>query len=444
MSKKLIAAVVVFGGIAATVPFYLSGHFAQQAMAQQMKIYIEPYKDQAILSNETVVSGLYSSSFSYDFSLKMDDAQMALVKEKLGVDELSVHVDNQFSHGFLKVDIDTSVSGALRDKFDEALKKLALQLDNSDKQMFSLTTNASFSLGGGYEMNSNFDVQGFTATTTNDLGETVTVTAKPMVVVGTVTPGGAVSTTSIDNITIGTPDSTVSINQLSFTGDIELSAHNTGKLSMFGNQDFAFKLASIDLKGPEKEAQLLNDLNWGFKVNLNEGRATLNNTLSVAKAGSPDLPPTQVEDLAFNFTLQMGEKALEAYYEGIQTLQTNPDDPAVAMALFAKILTEKIGLTFNSIKAKTFAGAVDITANIDMVAVDADQFKANPMIAIQGLKYAAQGELPKDLLLMTGQLPRELIDNLLQQQMIELVDGQVIFKMTGEAGHVNLNGKPLM
>jgi hypothetical protein len=122
----------------------------------------------------------------------------------------------------------------------------------------------------------------------------------------------------------------------------------------------------------------------------------------------------------------------------------NPNDPAQAMKLFANLLSEDINVTLNSVKAKTISGPVDLIGNINMGAVDPAQFSENPMVALQGLKYAISGEIPKGLVMITGQLPPEFIDNLLQQQMIELKDEQIVFKLTGESGSINLNDKPLM
>ena len=103
-----------------------------------------------------------------------------------------------------------------------------------------------------------------------------------------------------------------------------------------------------------------------------------------------------------------------------------------------------MSITLNNFKAKTIPGPVALNGKIDMAGVPLDQFTANPMLVIGALKYNMGGELPKALLQMTGQFPPEMLDQLVEAQMIEYKDAQVVFKMDGEAGSVNLNGKPLM
>ncbi|NQZ05832.1 MAG: DUF945 family protein [Algicola sp.] len=444
MSKKLIAAVVITGGLLATVPFYFSGHFAHQALISQLELVRKPYQDAMQFIETDTQSGLYSSSFGYDVTLDLTNPQFAPLKQDIEGDTLTLHIDNQMRHGFLSVSIESVFSGQAKTLFDKAMEKLQLKKADETRPMAQLTTDASFSVTGEYTMNTHFDLQGLTMQNQNDLGELVTMTTQPMQMSGTLAADILSYKANYGDITIGLPDSTITVNQLTANGSATILPPAEQQISAFGDQHFKLNLKSISMIQADKKAEVLSDLIWAFTVTLKDGRGEFNNELSVAKIGNPQMPVTQIEDLVFNFTADMGLKAAKAYYEAAKKLPVSPDDPTAAMKLFANLLSEDINVNLNSIKAKTISGPVDLIGNINIGAVDPAQFSENPMVALQGLKYAISGEIPKGLVMMSGQLPPEFIDNLLQQQMIELKDQQIVFKLTGESGSINLNDKPLM
>lgn len=444
MSKKLIAAVVVTGGLLATVPFYFSGHFAQQALTSQIELIRKPYQDAMQFIETDSHLGLYSSSFGYDVTLDLTNPQFAALKQDIEGDTLTLHIDNQMSHGLLSVNMNSVFSGQAKELFDEGMKQLELKLADETQPMAKLVTHASFSVAGEYTMNTHFDLQGMTMQSENDLGELITLTTQPMQMSGTLDADILSYKANYGDITVGLPDSTITVNQLTADGSAKVLPPSEQQFSAFGDQQFKLNLNSVSMSQADKKVDVLNDLIWAFTVTLKDGRGELNNELSLAKVGNPQMPVTQIEDLVFNFTADMGLKAAKAYYEAAKALQGNPDDPAAAMKLFANLLSEDINVKLSSIKGKTISGPVDLIGNINVGAVDVAQFTQNPMVALQGLKYAISGEIPKGLVMMTGQLPPEFIDNLLQQQMIELKDEQIVFKLTGESGSINLNDKPLM
>jgi hypothetical protein len=444
MSKKLIAAVVITGGLLATIPFYISGDFAHKALTSQIELVRKPYQDAIQFIETDKTSGLYSSSFGYDVILDLTNPQFAPLKEDIEGDTLTVHIENQMSHGFLSVTIDSVFSGQAKTLFDKGMKELKLKLADESQPMAKLITAASFSVAGAYTMNSRFDLQGLTMQSQNSVGELVTVSTQPMQVSGTFDTNLLSYTANYGDIIVGLPDSTISINQLTSDGSAKVLPPSEQQFSPFGDQQFTLNLKSVRMSQADKKVDVLNDLNWAFTTTLKDGRGEFINELTLAKVGNPQQPVTQIEDLVFNFTADMGLKAAKAYYEAAKALQVNPEDPAQAMKLFANLFSEDFNVNINSIKAKTISGPVDLIGNINMGAVDPAQFNENPMVALQGLKYAISGEIPKGLVMMTGQLPPEFIDNLLQQQMIELKDEQIVFKLTGESGSINLNDKPLM
>ncbi len=444
MSKKLIAALVVTGGLLATVPFYISGNFAHKALTSQIDLVRKPYQDAMQFVETDKTSGLYSSSFGYDVILDLTNPQFAPLKEDIESDTLTFHIDNQMSHGFLGVTINSVFSGQAKTLFDEGMKAQKLKLADETQPMAKLITDASFSVTGDYTMNTRFDLQGLSMQSENDVGELVTVNTQPMQMSGTLDADVLTYKANYGNIIIGLPDSSITINQLTADGSTNILPPSEQQISAFGDQQFKLNLKSVSMSQADKKADVLNDLVWAFTVILKDGRGELNNELSLAKVGNPQQPVTQIEDLVFNFTADMGLKAAKAYYEAAKALQVNPDDPTQSMKLFANLLSEDINVTLNSVKAKTITGPIDLIGNINLSAVDPVQFTENPMAALQGLKYAVSGELPRGLVMMSGQLPPEFIDNLLQQQMIELKDEQILFKLTGESGSINLNDKPLM
>ena len=84
MSTKLIAgAVIVIGALGATVPFHLSGQYAQDALDANMQQYldIEPCYIE-LVDTDRKGEGLYASTIDYTFKLKMPEEIMAKMDDE--------------------------------------------------------------------------------------------------------------------------------------------------------------------------------------------------------------------------------------------------------------------------------------------------------------------------------------------------------------------------
>jgi hypothetical protein len=272
MSKKLIAAVVVTGGLLATVPFYFSGHFAHQALTSQIELVRKPYQDSVQFAGTDIKPGLYSSSYGYDVTLDLNNPQFAPLKEDIEGDTLTVHIDNQISHGFLSVNMNTVFSGQAKDLFDKGMKELKLKIADESQPMAKLVTDASFSVAGEYQMNTRFDLQGLTMQSKNDLGELITLTTKPMKMSGTLAANMLSYKANYGDITVGLPDSTITVNQLTADGSAKILPPSEQQISAFGNQQFKLNLKSVSISQADKKVDVLNDLIWAFTVTLKDGR----------------------------------------------------------------------------------------------------------------------------------------------------------------------------
>ncbi|MFT4924060.1 MAG: hypothetical protein ACI8WB_000138 [Phenylobacterium sp.] len=455
MLKKLIVGAVILGA-GATVPFYLSGHFAASALADYTSLLsrFDPATNQPqiLISNVTRQSGLYDSSYGFDVEVKLDTPAMAALKDMVGADTVKLHIDNKISHGFLSVTFDTSFDSDFKVSYDKLTDKLQQYVKNKDQPWMTLITTADFSVTGDYHMKSDWNLQGFDFETTDQLGELININSKPLTLSSTMNKDTLTVATNIDNITMTKPSDTLSFNQFSvdvvanFIADPFAPASGDAQtaFSVFKDQDIKIKLDSVLVKSADKEAMMLEQLDWHIKGDIGDPRAMFGSVLTVAKAGNPTIPMTVMNDVTVDLSFDVGTSALTKYSQAMQGFAANPQDPSLVLASVAHLLSENVTFTLNSIKLGTFAGLVDLSGNIDLSGLDMAQFQANPTVAIGALSYAAQGQVPRDLLMMSGQLDPELIDNLLAQQMLEQQEQQILFKLTGEAGHVSLNGKPLM
>ncbi len=460
MSKKIIAGAVLLGAAAAIVPFYLSGYYAAQAMDDYLALTQQSYGHQLQISKATHQSGLYSSTYSFNISVDLTTPDMAPLQQLIGTDQLDLQVDNQLSHGFLSVAIDTAYSGTAKDEFTQFTTKFKPQAKQKDQPLTTLVTQAKFSLSGDYQITSDFTLQGLQLETTDQLGEPLTVSTEPLSLHSLINKKLMSVDGNIGQLTFSKPGDTVSLKQLSFTTTAHLAPQFTAQeaepavaattepqssvLGLFNSQNIDLKLASMTIKGPDKEAEMLSQLTWHMDAAMADPRTNLTSALSVAKVGNPTMPMTMLKDVQLDFSFDMGTTGLEKYTKALQSSTANLEDPAFVLAALGHLLAENINFSVSSAKVETFAGLVDITANVDFAALDKATFTANPQAAIASLSYTAEGQVPRDLLMMSAQMQEEVIDNLLEQQMLEEKDEQILFKLSGQSGSVNLNGKPLM
>ena len=375
----------------------------------------------------------------------MEHPQLAMYKGENTPSTLSLRFENDFKHGFLSIEGKSVISGSLVELLDNMGKEFKFTMPNNDEPFVTFTTEADFSLSSHYQLKAHLATQAFEFYLPNDEGEAVKFESTPMQFHVVLTPETAEGSYAIDRWSM-------------YEGGAIVSAENVG-LTFSGNLWFSpvldkmlwqeqlgqLKIDKVTLNSGGNSATVAEQIAVDSVVTTDEQqRGQLGIRYQVKKFALPDLPMSNIEDLDVNIVGEAGVKAALEYYEQIQSMQTNPDDPQQGLALFAKLLTEDINFTIETFKAKTFAGPIDLIANMDFKGLDAAEFEQNPMLAMANLSYKASGELPQDLIAMSGQLPPELIDNLVQQQMLEVKDGQVHFTLDGSAGSVNLNGKPLM
>lgn len=448
MSSKIIAAVVVAGGVLATTPFYLSGFFAHKAISEQLQNQLKQSGMPATaisIANETSELGLYQSHYAYDVVFNMEHPQLLPLKSASVPSTLTLRMENSFKHGFLSIEGTSKYSGNLVDLVAQASKALNFTLADQSKPFFDMKYNADFSLSGHYQIKATADMQAFTASGAPANGEAFEFKASPVVMDTVVTPETMEGSYTFDSM---------ALNQ----GGAEFN-FNKGSMTINANTWFSTELDSLLVKEAKSNlsledvtiisdgqtAKVAEKISIDYDIYTDEQlRGKIGTRYQVGKIDIPMIPMSKTTDIDINMVIEGGVKGALAYYEKIQELQANPEDPELAMALFAELLSEDINYNMTAFKAQTFAGLVDITADANMKAVDAAEFKQNPMLALANLSYKAGGQIPMDLLAMSGQLPPEAIDSLVQQEMLEVIDGQVHFKLDGSAGSVNLNGKPLM
>lgn len=444
MSTKIIGAIIVVGAAAATLPFYLSGHFTHQALNNQLTEISSLNEAEFAVKNIASDLGIWSSQFSYDFDISIkDDPEFADVREALGSDSVSVTVTNQLQHNFLGVTMDTKFSGEVFEQAKKHFTELTLQKSNEDLPLTTVTTNIKVNLNGSVDMQSIATVQQFSIVSTNeDIAKQGQVSFSPFVISSTWDENNWRGNSTIESITINSPENDVAINMLAFRGNGDLI--NGVELDAFGKQLFDIKLGSLTLEEAGQVTELLKNMTWHMSSKVKDARTIYGNKIALDEFVLPDQPFSKIAEMNIDFDINADAKAMEAYLKTMQSMSANAQDPEVAVDMISKILAESVNFKVNAIRAKTFAGLIDVNANLDIAAIDPEAFKANPMQLIESLTYAAKGELPLDLLSMTGAVPPEMIDNLVQNEMIEIKDGQLVFTMDGEKGHVNLNGKPLM
>lgn len=444
MIKKLIAAAVVIGAATATMPFYLSGHYAAEALADYTTMLQTSYGEQLEISNIKQQTGLYHSSYDFDMRLKLDSPAMATVKKMLSSDSLHIKISNRLKHGFLNVSLDSSFDGDIKTTLEQLTTELQQRATNQDQPWAALATTADFSFFGDYQIVSNFSLQGFEFDSTDQFGDAIHVSSQPLSLVSTLGHHKLAVNGSIADITVSKPDEVLSLREFSVVALGHLNDNPKSRFSLFDDYDMTLKLGSVNVKGPDQAADVLSQLDLKINGNLGDQRAMFGSVLTVAKAGNPTIPMTQVENVKVDLGFDVGTEAFENYSNAMQKASATPQDAAAVLASFAHILSDNITVTLASAKVETFAGLVDLTADIAFTAVDMAQFQANPALALQSLSYTAQGQVPRDLLMMAGQLPPEYLDDLLAKQMIEEKDEQIWFKLTGESGNFNLNGKPVL
>jgi hypothetical protein len=447
MSKKIVAAAIIIAGGAATVPFYLSGYFAANVMNEYTALVQQANDPQFKITNITQQPGLYQSSYGFDIEFDLNNPAFASVKDIFATDQLKVRINNALSHDFLSVVIDTSFDGQIKASLDKYTEQLQKNAAITDKPWASLATTASFSLLGDPLVKSDLNIQAFDFSTTDKLGEVINVNTKPMSWNSLIDKDQFTFSSQIDNITVSKPNETLSFDKLAVEGvghfaDLQVISKNP--LSLIKDQNMTVTLDGITVTTADNEAKMLSQMAWRVDGQLGDSRSTFGSALTVAKAGNPTIPMTMLENMTVDFLVAMGTEALTDYSTAMQKLTNPQQDPAAVLASFAHLVSENIVISLKRIKADTFAGLLDITGNIDLAAMDMTQFQANPNAVVGSLSYAAQGQVPRDLLMMSAQMSAEVIDNLLEQQMIEEKDEQIIFKLTGAAGHVELNDKPLI
>ena len=448
MSNKVIAAVVVAGGVLATTPFYLSGFFAHKALSEQLKNQLAQsgMADTAItIANEASELGLYKSHYAYDMVFNMEHPQLVAFKSADTPSTLTLRTENNFTHGFLSIEGSSTYSGNLVDILEKAVKQANFAKKDADKPLFTLNTSADFSLSGHYQIRITSDMQAFTASGTSAEGEAFKIASTPMKMSGVITPETMDGSYSLDNISLEQGGALFAMNNVSLSADATTWFSTELDSLLIKDMKSNFGINDISITSDNKTIKVAEKISVDYDLSTNDQlRGQVGVRYQVEKIDVPMIPMSKIDNLDIHMVLEGGVKGAIAYYEKIQTLATNPEDPELIMEIFSNLLAEDVGYDVKAFKAQTFAGPVDITADVDLKALDPAEFKQNPMLAMANLSYKAGGQVPMDLLAMSGQLPPEAIESLVQQEMLELKDGQVHFKLDGSAGSVNLNGKPLM
>lgn len=445
MSVKSLGALAVVGLFSATVPFYVGGHFTHQALNNQLQMLIQSESPLFNIENIQSNLGLYDSVFSYDLVVDLTRHEFAGLSHDLGgIDTARFTIENHANHGFLSVDIDTVLTDEGVKIVDKFLAKGNISIDSKDKPMMTMKSQANVALTGSYQLTTSVNMQGLKMEQVNEVGEQAVVKLSASSFEGTFDGTMMNAVSQLKELSIQTGDSRFTFADMAFTGGGEIDLNGKDIFSTFVNQFLTFDIATINIQSPDKEIEAGKDIKIYMQSNTVEDRLLLDSNFSLTKAGDPSQPQKTIEDVELKFTFDLGKQAMMDYYQAAEQLSGSPEDPKLAMEMISKLLAEQSKVKLTSGKAKTFAGPIDITANLDIAAVDPEQFKANPMVLIQSLKYAAQGEIPKTLLLASGQLPPEAIDGLIQNEMLIEDNQQIKFDMSGEKGQVNLNGKPLM
>ncbi len=446
MSIKLLGAFAVIGAAGATVPFFAAGHFTQQALNDQMQILTSSVPQGISIENTQANLGLYDSDFSYDVVFDLKALGLPEMAQYVGSDTVAITVNNKASHGFLTVAVDTTFEGQGKALVDKALSKLNLTLDEKAKPFMVMNSEVNVALNGGYSMQTKTHIQGFTMSITDNIGETATLRSTPISGITTFENGKVFSQSQIDTFTLSGGASAFTLDQVHFDANAEFSDPNAISFDNLIASRMSMTLEKVALKSPDMAFDALHGLNIKFDNRVVENRAKFNTLLKLEKAGHPAMAQTQVSEVELSLGVEGGLQAFKDYYRALEQLQgqSAANDPQQALIVFSKMLAEPLSFRFDTIKANTFAGKVDATAELNAAAVDPQSFRANPAVLVNALSYSAKGEIPKALLLMSDRLSIKTLENLLNNGMLTLKDQQVLFDMQGEKGHVNLNGKPLM
>lgn len=448
MSSKIIAAVVVAGGVLATTPFYLSGFFAHKAISEQLQQQLKQSGMAATaisIANEASELGLYQSHYAYDVVFNMEHPQLVAFKSEGVPSTLTLRMINDFEHGFLSIEGNSHYSGNLIDLLTEASKKANFTLADDSKPFLTIKTSADFSLSGHYQIKATSNLQAYSAAGVSAEGEAYGLKASPVVMNAVITPETMEGSYLFDTMEFSQGGANVIVNKGSMTFDANTWFSTELNSLLIKEAKSNMSVEDVTIVSDGQTAKVAEKLSFDYDIHSNEQlRGKIATRYRVGKIDMPSIPMSKIDDLDINMVIEGGVKGALAYYDKIQELQANPEDPQLAMALFAELLAEDVNFDITAFKAQTFAGLVDMTADVDMKALDSAEFLQNPMLALANLSYKAGGQIPMDLLAMSGQLPPEAIDNLAQQEMLEIKDGQVHFALDGSGGSVNLNGKPLM
>lgn len=448
MSSKAIVAIIAVGGVLATTPFYLSGFFAHKAISQQLKDSLAQFNDTAIIiNNEMSELGLYQSGYSYDIVFNLDSTELLPFKELIGKPTATLHIDHVFKHGFMSISGDLKYSGELVDIISQKAQANQFTKANPEQPLTTTTLEADFSLAGHYQMKVNTATQAFTMINeTPSAGiQTIKFSAQTSKFVGT--PEKINGNFIQPKIEFINDINQIAVNNLIVNGSATLQLDRTLNEQIWQDQKITVNVADVEFTESGNVDKVLDNFLFTYLINVDDKqRLHADIEYTFDKAGFNAMPMSKIENFSLGVDSELGYKAFKNYYDQFKAMTNpaNPSDPEVAIDIFSKLLTEDIQLNIKSLKAGTFAGPIDLTGNLDLKAVEVASFKQNPMQALANLSYALKGEMPQDLINMIGQIPPEAIDNFVAQEMLTLKDGQIFIDLTGEAGHVNLNGKPLM